>query len=288
MRHEEFQYLDLVEKILEHGEERTIGRNGSITKAIFGYTMRYTLTGGILPLLTTKKMFTRGVVEELLWFWSGSTDANILKERGVHIWDGHSSREFLDATGHCDKVEGDIGPGYGFQWRHAGAEYLGASVDYTGQGTDQIQQLLDGMKSDPYGRRHILCSWNVRDLPNMVLPPCHLLCQFYVSKDGGISCQLYQRSGDVGLGIPFNITSYSVLTHWVAKLMGSGYYAKEFIHTIGDAHIYVEHEDILREQLTREPLDFPTIEIKDNPTTASDFVVHGYEHRGPLKMKFIV
>lgn len=214
-KHGEFQYLELIGKIIERGQEKT-DRTGVGTYSLFGEMMRFDLQRSF-PLLTTKKVFWKGVVEELLWFLRGSTDGRLLSDKGVRIWDGNGSREFLDKLGFQERREGDLGPVYGFQWRHFGAAYQNCDTDYTGKGIDQIKELIDQLQQNPDSRRHIVSAWNVSDLKKMALPPCHVLFQFYVSQ-GRLSCMLYQRSCDVGLGIPFNIASYALLTTLIAKV----------------------------------------------------------------------
>lgn len=281
---EEQQYLDLVKNIIDNGTKR-VGRNNAVTYSIFGHTSRYSLRNNTLPLLTTKKVFTRGIIEELIWFLSGSTNANELKEKNVHIWDGHTSKEHYESCG-LNYEEGDVGPLYPFQWRHYGAEYHDMNTNYDGKGIDQIAEVIEQLKENPNSRRHVVCSWNPVDLPSMVLPPCHCLFQFYID-DEGLSCQLYQRSGDVGLGVPFNITSYSILTHLVAKEVGVP--AKEFIHVIGDAHIYEPHIESLKEQMSRDPYPFPTLEINnDLILKASTFNIKDYKCHPAIKMKIVV
>uniref|UniRef100_A0A8C4X275 Thymidylate synthase n=1 Tax=Eptatretus burgeri TaxID=7764 RepID=A0A8C4X275_EPTBU len=220
------------------------------------------------PLLTTKRMFWKGVVEELLWFIKGSTNAKELSAKGVRIWDANGSREFLDRSGFPDREEGDLGPVYGFQWRHFGAEYTGMHTDYSGQGVDQLQQVIDAIKNNPDDRRIIMCAWNPKDLPIMALPPCHALCQFYVA-DRELSCQMYQRSADMGLGVPFNIASYALLTYMIAHV--TGLQPGDFVHTIGDAHVYVNHVEPLKVQLDREPRPFPRLEIARTVQSIEDF-----------------
>jgi dihydrofolate reductase/thymidylate synthase len=207
---EEYQYINLIKHILENGISKD-DRTGVGTLSIFSHNMTFNLRERF-PLLTTKKVYWKAVVEELLWFISGSTNSNILKEKGVNIWDGNSSREFLDSRGLTHYNQGDIGPGYGFQWRHFGATYENMHSDYSGKGVDQLQQVIELIKKDPYSRRIVMTSWNPCDVDSMALPPCHMFCQFYVSKGGYLSCQMYQRSADMGLGVPFNIASYSLLT----------------------------------------------------------------------------
>lgn len=222
------QYLNLIRYIMEHGVLRT-DRTNTGTRSVFGTQMRFSLADGVIPLLTTKKVFWRGVVEELLWFIHGSTDGRILKvkinfadyeqDKKIHIWEGNGTREYLDSIGLTDYEEDELGPIYGFQWRHFGAEYRGRDADYTNQGTDQLADVIRLLKTDPYNRRIILSAWNPSALKKMALPPCHVMCQFYV-QNGFLSCQMYQRSADMGLGVPFNIASYSLLTILLAHITG--------------------------------------------------------------------
>ncbi|KAA0202706.1 hypothetical protein HAZT_HAZT001008, partial [Hyalella azteca] len=209
---------------------------------------------GQFPLLTTKRVFWRGIAEELLWFIRGSTNDRELQDKNVHISDGNSSREFLDSLGLISREEGDLGPVYGFQWRYSGAKYTNMHADYTGQGIDQILQIIERIKTNPTDRRLILSAWNPADIPEMALPPCHCLCQFYVA-NGELSCQLYQRSADMSLGVPFNIASYALLTCMIAQV--TGLKPGEFLHTMGDAHVYLNHIEALQEQLLRSPRPFP-------------------------------
>ncbi|TNN65838.1 Thymidylate synthase [Liparis tanakae] len=238
-------YLDQIEFIMQHGRGKG-DRTGTGVVSVFGAQSRFSLRDQF-PLLTTKKVFWRGILEELLWFVKGSTNAKELSEKGVKIWEANGSRDFLDNLGFRDREEGDLGPVYGFQWRHFGAEYSDMHADYTGQGVDQLQQIIDTIKKNPEDRRIIMCAWNPKDLPLMALPPCHALCQFYVC-DGELSCQLYQRSADMGLGVPFNIASYALLTYMIAHI--TGLKPGDFVHTLGDAHIYVNHIEALQVQLS--------------------------------------
>lgn len=217
-RHEEYQYLDHIKNILEKGIKRG-DRTGVGTYGIFGAQMRYSLRNNVFPLLTTKRVFWRGVVEELLWFIRGSTNAFELSNRNVHIWDANSTREFLDSVGLSHHEVGDLGPVYGFQWRHFGAKYEGMHADYTNKGIDQLAQIIHTIKTKPTDRRIIMCAWNPVDIPEMALPPCHCLVQFFVANDE-LSCLLYQRSADMGLGVPFNIASYALLTYMIAHVTG--------------------------------------------------------------------
>ena len=271
--HEEYQYLYLIKRILAEGNEKG-DRTGTGTISLFGAQMRFSLRNGVIPLLTTKRVFWRGVAEELLWFIKGSTNAKELQEKGIHIWDGNSSKEFLEKSGFHDRKEGDLGPVYGFQWRHFGASYSDMHANYSGKGIDQLQQVIDTIKQNPDDRRIIMCAWNVSDIPKMALPPCHCLCQFYVA-NSELSCHLYQRSADMGLGVPFNIASYSLLTHIIAHI--TKLKPGDLIHTLGDAHIYCNHRDALEEQVNREPRPFPKLKIKREVTSVEDFKFEDFE-----------
>ena len=243
----EIQYLNLMRHILEHGEDRG-DRTGVGTRGIFGYQMRFPLADRF-PLLTTKAVHFKSIVHELLWFLKGSTNIAYLKEHGVRIWD-----EWADERG-------ELGPVYGAQWRSWRNE--------RGQQIDQIAGLVQSLRENPMSRRHILNAWNVGELDRMALPPCHCLAQWYVSKDGGLSCQLYQRSVDVFLGLPFNIASYSLLTMMLAQV--TGLKAREFIFTGGDVHLYQNHFDQVRTQLEREPYDFPRVQLNPEVRNIDDF-----------------
>ena len=340
--HEEAQYLDLVRDVLDTGVQRG-DRTGTGTLSKFGVQMRFDLRERF-PLLTTKSVFWRGVAEELLWFLSGDTSAATLQEKGIKIWDGNSSREYLDSIGLTEREEGDLGPVYGWQWRHFGAEYKDRNTDYTGQGVDQLAevshypsaqplplstpsarplhalctprhaappsarctsssfarctsaraatpaQVIHKIKNKPNDRRIILSAWNPADLGKMALPPCHMFAQFFVA-NGELSCQMYQRSADLGLGVPFNIASYALLTCLLAHVCGLK--RGDFVHCIGDAHVYLNHVDALREQLQREPRPFPTLSISDDVTaveqcTFADLKVDGYTPHGKIAMKMAV
>ena len=287
--HPEYQYLRLIESILDT-EEVYEDRTGTGIKSVFGTQTHFDISRHI-PLLTTKRMFTRSVIEELLWFLRGETDNKILQEKGVHIWDGNTSREFLDKMGFTDREEGDGGPIYGFQFRHCGAEYKDCHTDYTGQGIDQVANVIRMIKEKPESRRMIINLWNVQDLDKMVLSPCHAMYQFRVYGDR-LCCSMYQRSGDVGLGVPFNIASASIMTHIFAKLTGKKPW--KLVHTIGDAHVYTDHIEPLKRQLKRKPYSFPLFEIEDRGQEAiedfrlEDFIIKGYEHHKGIKMKMAV
>ncbi|KAJ6638179.1 Thymidylate synthase [Pseudolycoriella hygida] len=271
--HDELQYLNLIKHILGHGKKRG-DRTGVGTISVFGGQMRFNLRNQTFPLLTTKKVFFRGIAEELLWFIKGCTDAKELQKKNVRIWDGNSTREFLDKNGFTDREEGDLGPVYGFQWRHFGAKYKTCKDDYSGHGVDQLNDVIKRIKENPNDRRIIMSAWNPIDVPQMALPPCHCLVQFYVA-DGELSCQLYQRSADMGLGVPFNIASYALLTHMIAHV--TGLKAGDFVHTLGDAHVYLNHIEPLQEQIKREPKPFPVLNFKRTVNSIEDFVYEDFE-----------
>jgi thymidylate synthase len=320
-RHEEYQYLDLIKEIIETGEYRP-DRTGTGTYALFAPAqLKFALSKPsssedpdaeptpVLPLLTTKRVFLRAVIAELLWFIAGSTSSKPLTDQGIKIWDGNGSREFLDKLGFTDREVGDLGPVYGFQWRHFGAEYRGTDADYTGQGVDQLAEVVRKLREAPYDRRNILSAWNPADLGKMALPPCHMFAQFYVSfarpgeerrepgqdandahkRKGSLHCILYQRSCDMGLGVPFNIASYALLTHMLAHV--ADLIPGTLTHTMGDAHVYLDHVDPLKIQLEREPKDFPELEITREKSGSidgwalGDFVVKGYDPHKTIPMK---
>lgn len=264
--HPEDQYLALLKFILETGAERS-DRTGTGTKSIFGYQMRFDLAEGF-PLLTTKKLHLKSIIVELLWFLKGDTNVGFLHEHGVRIWD-----EWADE-------QGDLGPVYGKQWR----DWRGVSSNGQARVVDQMNDLLTGLQANPHSRRHIVSAWNPLDLDDMALAPCHCLVQFFVA-DGKLSCQLYQRSADVFLGVPFNIASYALLTMMIARAVGLK--PGSFIHTFGDAHLYLNHLDQAREQLTRDPRPFPTMEINGGPGLfdyeLGDFILWGYDAHPHIK-----
>ena len=257
------QYLDLCRHILDHGAEKS-DRTGTGTRSVFGYQMRFDLGAGF-PLLTTKKLFTKAIVHELLWFLRGESNARPLQDVGVHIWDEWAA------------PDGGLGPVYGKQWRSWAAP--------DGSSIDQIARLVEGIRRDPSSRRHIVSAWNVAEIDRMALAPCHCLFQFYVA-GGLLSCQLYQRSGDVFLGVPFNIASYSLLTHMVAQ--SCGLVAHEFVHTLGDAHLYLNHLEQVRVQLGREPRALPRLRLNPAVTDVlgfsfADVVFEGYDPHPPIR-----
>lgn len=249
------QYLDLLRRVYEHGAPKG-DRTGTGTRSVFGHQMRFDLADGF-PLVTTKKVHTKSILHELLWFLRGDTNISYLQENGVSIWD-----EWADE-------DGDLGPVYGKQWR----SWTVAGEDLHGPRTiDQIAEVIDEIKGEPDSRRLIVSAWNVADLPDMALPPCHLLFQFYVA-NGKLSCQLYQRSADIFLGVPFNIASYALLTMMVAQV--TGLEPGDFIHTLGDAHLYDNHLAQAQTQLAREPRPLPQMRIDPSVQSIDDF---RYEH----------
>jgi len=296
--HEEYQYLNLVHDIFEYGVIEK-GRNGN-TKSVFGSSMYFSLENGKIPILTTKKTAWKTCLKELLWFIHGDTNNEYLQREGVHIWDGNGSREFLDSRGLFNYRVGDLGPIYGHQWRHYNADYHTCDADYSGQGIDQLQEIIDTLKNPATrtSRRMVMTAWNPCKLNEMALPPCHILCQFNVTDGNKLSCSMYQRSGDVGLGVPINIASYSFLTHLLAK--HTGLEAYEFVYFLGNCHIYEEHIEPLKEILMRDPYEFPTlhINIKDteiglqrrdsiNDYKVEDFEVVGYKSHEVIKMPMV-
>lgn len=305
-KHEEYQYLDIIDKVIKQGIDR------GETLSLPGNMMRFNLSNDTLPLLTTKKVFSRGVIEELLWFIKGSTNCSSLNDKGVNIWKANGSRKFLDSRG-LDYQENELGPVYGYQWRHFGKEYTGQGpsglvdqgpvdqgpvdqelgpsgpVGPVDQGVDQLANVIRMIKEEPKSRRIILNSWNAVDIDKMALPPCHVMCQFLVN-NGELTCLMYQRSCDLGLGIPFNIASYAILTHMIAKVTGTK--AKEFIHFMADTHVYKEHIEPLKIQMKRYPKAFPRIVLNDvssiDDFTIDDIKIIDYISHDTVKMKLVV
>lgn len=286
----ERQYLNMLKDVLMNGSVKK-SRNSEVLSKL-GYMLTFNITNSF-PLLTTKKVFLKGVIEELLWFLKGSTDSTILAEKGIHIWDGNSSREFLDSIGLDDYREGDCGPIYGFQWRHYNAEYTGPDSDYQGKGIDQLGNIIKEIRENPTSRRLYMTAWNPCQLTEMVLPPCHVSYQFYVDLYEGkkyLSCMMYQRSGDLFLGVPFNIASTALLTYLVAKQTDT--IPKEISIVIGDAHIYRDHVEQVKEQLSRTPYSFPQLSIINNRENIEDYVyedfkLENYRSHPPIKAKMI-
>jgi len=272
---EEQQYLDLIREILDKGDHEK-GRNGDI-RVLFGRSMRFSLQNGVLPLLTTKKVAWKTCFKELQWFITGSTDNKLLREKNVHIWDGNASRKFLDERGLYEHEIDDLGPVYGHQWRHFNAPYAGCHADYTNKGIDQLQNVIDTLKDTTKhsSRRILLSAWNPQQLDNMALPPCHVLAQFHVRNGKYLSCALYQRSGDFGLGVPFNIASYSFLTHILAKHCDLE--PDDFVYFLGNCHIYENHIEALGTQLIRTSNPFPKIRLKQKHERIEDYSLDDIE-----------
>lgn len=291
------QYHNLLRHILNHGTRRT-NRTGTDTIGVFGYQARFDLREGF-PLVTTKKMFFRGIVEELLWFLSGDTNAKTLQAKGVHIWDEWATKAQCAKFG---REEGQLGPVYGHTWRNFGATYCGDGCGCSGvavgpdgyhlNGFDQIAWLVNEIVKNPDSRRLIVSGWDPREAQRVALPPCHTLFQFYV-QDGELSCQLYQRSADAFLGVPFNIASYALLTHLIAHV--TGLKVGEFVHTFGDLHVYENHLTQVAEQLRREPYPLPTVRITKNTAFEvtpfahllsiryEDIVLENYKHHPAIR-----
>ena len=279
----EEQYLDLVARVLTEGDFR-LDRTGDNTWSVWGAMMRFDLQKGF-PLLTTKKVPFKCIVNELLCFLKGKTHTTDMKSK---IWDGNSTREFLDSRGLTERKVGDLGPIYGFQWRFWGAQYQDSETDYNGQGIDQLCECIRQIKETPTSRRIIMSAWNVGDLRKMCLPPCHIVVQFYV-QDGKLSVLFYQRSADLGLGVPFNIASYALLAHIVAE--ETDLKVGELVHMMGDAHVYVPHKDALNIQLERDPRAFPTLKMTPRALkdyTVDDFQLENYNPYPAIKMKMSV
>ena len=262
------QYLDLIQRVLDDGAEKS-DRTGTGTLSVFGHQMRFDLREGF-PLVTTKKIHTKSVIGELLWFLRGDTNVRWLQERGITIWD-----EWADD-------QGDLGPVYGYQWR--------SWPTPSGEHVDQIAGVVEQIRSDPDSRRHIVSAWNVADIPQMALAPCHTMFQFYVA-EGRLSCQLYQRSADIFLGVPFNIASYALLTHMVAQV--TDLEVGDFVHTLGDAHLYLNHLDQARTQLARDPRDLPELWLDPSVRDLADFdlehvKIAGYDPHPGIKAPIAV
>lgn len=299
MNQAEKNYLNLLKNILENGDERS-DRTGIGTKSIFGTQLRFDLSNDTLPLLTTKRMFTKGIIEELIFFINGKTQTKELEAKGVNIWKSNTSREFLDSRGLTDYPEGEMGPMYGYQWRNFGADeiYVGSNSDDQDHcieipGVDQLQNCFDLIKKDPTSRRILITAYNPAVSHKCVLDPCHMFLQFYVDGNN-LSLQWYQRSVDSFLGLPFNITSYAVLTHMMA--IATGLKAKELIFVGGDTHLYSNHLDQVKEQISREPYEFPKLNIKSKINSIEDmeklsfedFEIIGYKSHPAIKAPMAV
>jgi len=287
---QEYQYLDLMRDILHKGERRA-ARNAE-TISLFGVKMTYDISES-LPLLTTKRMYWKGILHELLWFIRAGTNSKELEDLGVNIWRGNSTREYLDSIGLNRYKEGECGPIYGFQWRHFNAKYIDSDTDYTGQGVDQLQNIINLIKTNPTSRRMYMTGWNPCQLSEMALPPCHISYQFYVRELGGktyLDCMMYQRSGDVFLGVPFNIGSTATLTYIIAKI--TGILPGKITIVIGDAHIYASHTVQVKRQLARTPKAFPTLsftrDIDDiNDLKYADFKLEHYKCHPSIRAEMV-
>jgi len=282
--HPETAYLDLLRRVLEKGSYQN-DRTGIGCYSLFGDQIRFPIKD-TFPLLTTKKVFWKGIVEELLWFLKGDTNNKNLKEKGVHIWDGNSTREFLDKTGLTHYKDDDCGAIYSFQWTHFGAEYKDCNTDYTGKGVNQIDWIINEIKTNPNSRRMMMSAWNPADLKKMCLPPCHVSAQFHVRDGKYLSCHMYQRSCDTLLGLPFNIASYALLTYLIAAK--TNLIPEELIISLGNVHIYSNHIEQVKEQLTREPLPWCQLEILDTDwnwetLTVEKIKIHNYQSHTAIK-----
>ena len=283
---EENQYLNLLDDILSSHNNQE-GRNGN-TLSIFGSTMHFSLEHNKMPIMTTKKVAWKTCLRELLWFIKGDTNNKHLKDKNVHIWDENGSRQFLDGRGLTKFMEDDLGPIYGFQWRHYNAKYNGCNSDYSNKGIDQLKEVIECLK-DPEkrnSRRMIITAWNPCQLDIMALPPCHIFMQFNVTNNSKLSCAMYQRSNDEACGTCFNIASYCFLTHLLAKHCDLEPY--EFLYYKGNCHIYEEHIDNIKVQVLREPFEFPTLEIINKREhiedyVEADFVVNNYKYHDTIK-----
>ena len=283
---EENQYLNLLDDILSSHNNQE-GRNGN-TLSIFGSTMHFSLEHNKMPIMTTKKVAWKTCLRELLWFIKGDTNNKHLKDKNVHIWDENGSRQFLDGRGLTKFMEDDLGPIYGFQWRHYNAKYNDCNSDYSNKGIDQLKEVIECLK-DPEkrnSRRMIITAWNPCQLDIMALPPCHIFMQFNVTNNSKLSCAMYQRSNDEACGTCFNIASYCFLTHLLAKHCDLEPY--EFLYYKGNCHIYEEHIDNIKVQVLREPFEFPTLEIINKREhiedyVEADFVVSNYKHHDAIK-----
>lgn len=284
---EENQYLNLISDIIETNNIFE-GRNGT-TLSVFGSAMHFSLENNSIPFITTKKLAWKTCLKELLWFISGNTSNKVLKAQNVNIWNGNSSREYLDSIGLNERCEDDLGPVYGFQWRHFNAEYNTCDSDYSGKGIDQLNDIIKQLKNPltRNSRRLIMSAWNPCQINEMALPPCHVLCQFNVTDNNKLSCSLYQRSGDIGLGVPFNIASYSLLTCLIAHHCDLKPY--EFLYYLGNAHIYDDHIEELKQQINTIPYDFPKIKINKMHSdienyTLDDFIIDDYKHHNKINL----
>lgn len=284
----ENNYLNALKDLLENGTLRETRNSKTISK--FSIKLDFDIRNSF-PLLTTKKMFINGIIHELLWFIKADTNSKNLEKNNVNIWKGNSSKKYLESIGLNNYEEGDCGPIYGFQWRHFNSPYKGYDFNYNGLGIDQLQNCIDLIKNDPYSRRIFMSAWNPCQLNEMCLPPCHVSYQFYVNNKNELSCILYQRSGDMFLGVPFNIASVSLLVYMICNVTNTkpGYISL----IIGDAHIYENHIEQVKLQLSRKPLDEPQLIIQNkynniNEFKYEDFKFINYQHHPMIKAEMIV
>jgi len=281
-------YVELLQKVLNTGEKRQT-RNAT-TYSLFGETLEFDISERF-PLLTTKRVYWNGVMKELLWFLKCDTNSKHLEEKKVNIWKGNSSREYLDSIGLKDNAEGDCGPVYGYQWRNFGGDYISENNPKNGNGIDQLNIIIKLIKKDPTSRRIFMSAWNPTQMREMCLPPCHVSYQFYVHGDGRLDCQLYQRSADLFLGVPFNIASTALLTYIIANITGKKPGKIRII--IGDAHIYENHIDVVKQQIAREIRELPTLDIKNTHEKPEqydeeDFEITDYKPHPTLKAEMVV
>ena len=287
-KHDENQYLNLIYDILTEGSVEE-GRNGT-TITVIGSSMHFNLSDNTITFMTSKKLAWKTCLKELIWFIKGDTSNERLQKQNVKIWNGNASRDFLDSRGLHHLKENDLGPVYGHQWRFFNAPYENCDTDYSGKGVDQLKNIIETLKDEKNrnSRRIILSAWNPSQLDEMALPPCHILAQFNVTSGNKLSCSLYQRSGDVGLGVPFNIASYSLLTHIIAHFCDLE--ATDFYYHLGNCHIYDDHIDSLKQQIKKKPFCFPKLNILRKPDhiedyTIDDFSIVNYQHYETIKME---
>lgn len=285
---EEIQYINIIKDLLNQKNYYT-NRTDVRTKSQYGNMMKFSLMKEnkfVLPVITSRKINIKNIIGELLWFVSGSTDVEKLKNQNINIWNKNSSKEYLKKVG-LEYSENDIGPGYGFQWRYFGAKYIDNKTDYSGQGFDQLFYVINEIKNNPNSRRIIMSAWNPLDIKKMALPPCHILAHFLV-KNNKLTCILYQRSCDMGLGVPYNLTSYSLLTQIIAKICDVQPY--ELIYMMGDCHIYETHETQLKQVVNNTIYDFPTIDFEKKPITEyniKDFTINNYKSNKHISMEMV-
>lgn len=291
MNTEELQYLDLLRDCVENGVERPASseRTGTGTLGHIGSMMKFDLSNNTIPLFTTKKVFWKGVVQELLWFIDGETDSYVLEDQGINIWKGNTTREFLDSQGLDHIPEGDIGTGYGFQWRNWNGDYEFWAEQNIRTGIDQLKRLVEGLRTNPNSRRHVLSTWNVSQLDEMALPPCHMISTWSIL-DNKLHCTMTQRSCDMFLGVPFNVASYCLFIHLIANDLGIE--AGSFTWFGADVHVYQNHVEQVKEQISKEPYDFPTVKITKGKSifeiSADDIELIDYNSHPAIKADMAV